>query len=171
MICGGALFAVLILLLCLKIDFLYQFVGRRLESFLRFVMLGDGGDASTTGRARLIDFGLNLFKVSPVYGHGIGTFKSLFSLTHGSWLTSADNNYVELLADVGIVGFLSYYVPLTIFLINNLPRITKSNIFIRFSVAGIVAFSCIDFATVWFFSKCGMFMLLIFYLITKFDFN
>lgn len=163
----GAVICALLLFLLLNVDFLYQFVGRRLETFLDFILFGTGGDASTTGRSRLIDYGMELFHDSPVLGNGVGTFESLFSLTHGSWQTSADNNYVELFADLGIVGFACYYIPLAIFLIHGLKDLTRKSIEVRFGVVGIISFCAIDFACVWFFSKCGMLMILFLYLLTR----
>ncbi len=167
MLIVGVAFAAIALFLCLNVDFLYQFVGRRLESFFQFVFWGGTGDASTTGRSRLIDFGMGLFQSSPINGHGIGTFESLFATTHGSWQTSADNNYVELLADTGIVGFALYYIPLAVFLVRWLKDLVSSGLEVKFAVSGVIAFSCIDFATVWIFSKCGMLMILFFYLLAK----
>lgn len=157
----GVVFAVL------NVDFLYQFIGRRLESFAQFVIWGGSGDASTTGRARLIEYGMGLFQGAPFTGNGVGTFEALFVTTHGSWQTSADNNYVELLADLGIVGFLLYYIPLAIFLIRNLKGITSASLEKQFAVSGMIAFAAIDFACVWFFSKSGMLIILYFYLMTK----
>ena len=151
----------------LNIDFLYQYLGRRIESFLQFAFAGGAGDASTEGRARLIDYGLDLFRSSPMLGQGVGSFEALFSTTHGSWQTSADNNYVELLADLGIPGFLAYYVPLVVFLVRRLRGITSASIDVQFAVSGIIAFATIDFACVWFFSKCGMLQILFFYLMAK----
>lgn len=159
--------SILVIVLCLKVDFLYQFVGKRLESFFSFIFTGEGGDASTTGRSRLIDFGLNLFRRSPVIGNGIGTFESLFSTTHGSWNTSADNNYVELLSDLGVMGFAAYYIPLILFLFHTAKGLLQKETEVKFAIAGIVAFSALDFATVWFFSKCGMLMILLFYLLVQ----
>lgn len=161
---GCTLVAGIVLFAVLNVDFLYQFIGRRLESFLQFVIWGNGGDASTTGRARLIDYGMTLFQQSPILGKGVGTFEQLFGTTHGSWQTSADNNYVELLADLGIVGFSLYYIPLLIFLGKNLRGLTKAPIEKIFGFSGIASFAAIDFACVWFFSKCGMLIILFFYL-------
>ena len=164
---GMGILFFLIVNFCLQIDFLYQYVGYRLESFIEFIFYGKEGDASTQGRARLIEYGLHLFYLSPVYGNGSGTFEALFSMTQGSWQTSADNNYVELLADTGIIGFLLYYIPLIVFIFHQLCGLAKAPLEITFALSGVISLASVDFATVWFFSKCGMLIILFCYLIAK----
>lgn len=67
------------------------------------VLAGHQKDASTTERLRLINAGLDLFSNSPILGIGIDNFK-IFNEHY------AHNNYIELLACVGMVGVATYYL-------------------------------------------------------------
>lgn len=149
--------------LVLHNTFLYAYVGHRIESFVEFVFAGGVGDSSTQGRQRLIGFASDLFSSSPLVGHGIDSFSTLFSTQPGAWPTSADNNYFQLLADLGVVGFLAYYVPLGIFLYGALQRISVRPLLTRFAVSCAIAMCLIDFASVWIFSKPGFLMLVLCY--------
>lgn len=160
-----ALFCIVVFVVfCIRIPFLYENIGRRLLSFATFFSEGKG-DESTVGRNRLIGYGLDLFRKSPFYGNGIDTFSSSFGYQHGSWDTSADNNYVELLADLGILGLLAYYIPLYGFLIKHAVGISIKSSIVKFAFSVLLSLSIIDFATVWIYSKCGMLAMLLCYLV------
>ena len=59
---------------------------------------------STAIRLDLFFKGISLFSVSPVLGHGIGSSSSLlFSKSY------FHNNYIQLLVEVGVLGFIFYY--------------------------------------------------------------
>ena len=49
-----------------------------------------------------------MFYEKPILGYGINNFVSKIGQRIGVW-TYAHNNYYEILADLGIVGFLIYY--------------------------------------------------------------
>lgn len=141
---------------CMTNEFLYSYIGVRLESFFNFALFGQAGDASTQGRVRLIDFGIQLFSGSPLCGNGISSFESAFMTQHASWDTSADNNFVEILADLGIVGFLMYYIPLAILLIRSVGKWNDISDIERYATLCLLSMCAIDFATVWLFAKVGM---------------
>lgn len=147
---------VLLLWLCMTNEFLYSYIGVRLESFFNFALFGEVGDSSTQGRARLIDFGMQLFSESPMIGNGISSFESVFMTQHAAWGTSADNNYVELLADLGITGLILYYVPLIVLLTKAIRNWHTASPLERYATLCLIAMCAVDFATVWIFSKVGM---------------
>ena len=63
---------------------------------------------STTYRMGMIKVGWQLFLSNPIVGNGInGTTYALHAA--GIPYTVLHNNYMEILADVGLIGFLSYY--------------------------------------------------------------
>lgn len=79
------------------------------DAFVRIInmtnfMQGDSeADMSTFERIGYIEIGWNDFLDSPILGYGIG---SASKLTGGTYF---HNNYIQLLAETGIVGFLLYY--------------------------------------------------------------
>ncbi|HZW28057.1 MAG TPA: O-antigen ligase family protein [Trueperaceae bacterium] len=58
----------------------------------------------TAKRSALIDDGLEVFRREPVFGHGLDQYRHV-----GSFTTYTHNNYVELLANLGVVGVVLYY--------------------------------------------------------------
>lgn len=59
----------------------------------------------TAKRSALIEDGLEVFEDAPVFGHGIDQYRYV-----GTFTTYTHNNYVELLANLGVVGLVLYYV-------------------------------------------------------------
>lgn len=162
-IIGSFVGLVTLYILITKVSFIYSFIGYRVEAFLNYIFFNGTGDASTRGRSWLIDYGMSLFAQSPIKGNGIGTFTPLFQNLHGSWSTSADNNYVELLSDLGILGFLTYYIPFYFLLLKTMNNIFQKDQYVKFAFCGLLSCAMIDYASVWFFSKCGMLMIVFFY--------
>jgi O-antigen ligase len=66
-------------------------------------LMGEGKEYSANERMELIEIGWEMFSQSPILGKGIHTVEYV---TKG-WYTH--NNYVELLATTGIIGFVIYY--------------------------------------------------------------
>ena len=92
-----------------KIPFLYNFIGKGLESILQF-MDNAAGDESAAGRMTRIQWGLTWFRKCPIYGYGIMNFNYLFSSVEKSTaMIVADNNYIEMLVNFGIIGVTVYY--------------------------------------------------------------
>lgn len=95
------------------------YLGRTNPEFLQRIVdgiatfLGDeaaNADTSALIRTALIDRAVELFAENPVLGIGMNNF-SYFSgdiNIYGGYMY-AHNNYVELLADFGVVGFVLYY--------------------------------------------------------------
>ncbi len=96
--------------LIMRIPLLYNIIGLRIEAmFLTFQTKSFGNTgASTAERGDMIRYAMKFFVSSPLFGHGINTFKSMYGQITGHF-AYAHNNYVELLADLGMVGFLLYY--------------------------------------------------------------
>lgn len=88
----------------------YDVMGRRVEDMMN-ILTGQTQGSEDISRVILIEYGLEWFKDNPVLGYGINNFRVLSNQTslflgHNFY---AHNNYVELLVDVGIVGFFIYY--------------------------------------------------------------
>ena len=103
-ICVAIIFVLIAFQLLLNIPFLYETVGHRLTTFI-------GGanviDISTRNREELMKFAINLWINHPIFGVGLNNF-SIFQTVGGSGYY-AHNNYLEILADLGIIGFMLYY--------------------------------------------------------------
>ena len=87
-------------------------------------MLGVDGtvqDGSTRMRMRMISVGWDYFKGHPYTGVGIGN-SNLITLQYIGRKTYLHNNFIELLASVGIFGFLLYYA-MYVYLIVGLYRV------------------------------------------------
>lgn len=87
-------------------DTLYQLFGYRLDNLVTlFSDEGNGRvDGSLVARQMLISIGIDTFFNNPIFGVGIGTFSNL-----NDWGYYAHNNYIELLATSGLIGFIGYY--------------------------------------------------------------
>lgn len=82
-----------------------------MESLL-FLFTGEAKtDASVTGRQALLDRAVEVFLEHPLFGVGIGNFRAYTKDLGGVAGYYAHNNFLELLADVGVVGTAFYYVP------------------------------------------------------------
>lgn len=87
---------------------LYLSIGRRFESFFNYFSDEGEVDASTLRRASFRKMGLEYFWEHPLLGNGIASFKSLYNRDFGIYLYS-HNNFIEILCNLGIIGFIIYY--------------------------------------------------------------
>ena len=88
-------------------------------------------------RQRFIGAAIDVWSDYPVLGCGIDCFRVInSSITGYDWY--AHNNFVELLADVGIVGFGIYYGGYAYALVNMLKRRNRQSISVVFLVVLII---------------------------------
>ena len=103
-----------VLLLLMVIVLLYNFgfleiVLGRLDKAL------SGNDMSTEMRQLYVEFGLEKFKESPIWGYGIEHFCLLFDGQYGA-MDSPHNNYIQVMTSFGIIGLIVWYKPFFKFL-------------------------------------------------------
>lgn len=99
----GALWAVM------NVPVLYNLVGYRLEGVIR-MLTGGKADASASTRMEFIQIGLDIFSDYPLAGVGLNNFSVVAYQDYGTYAqVYAHNTLVEILADLGLVGFISYY--------------------------------------------------------------
>ncbi|MDD3747065.1 MAG: O-antigen ligase family protein [Anaerostipes sp.] len=112
--------------LFLNVSFLYDMIGFRLVGFFSVFNHSINADASILARNNMVKTGLDLFKQYPVAGVGFGNFSYYYFHNYGGWAeVYAHNNYIEILSDTGLIGFvLYYYIPFSILfnLIKNWKR-------------------------------------------------
>jgi len=66
------------------------------------------GDSSTKWRVSFAELGLKVFFEKPIFGVGLDSFRDVVGRVYNSEHYS-HNNYIELLAGLGIIGFVLYY--------------------------------------------------------------
>lgn len=98
-------FAALVLFV-LSNSYMYNIIGDRVISFLGTIGVIESAkfDSSTSTRSQLIATAWQLFTEKPIFGWGYNITARVVPQHFYS-----HNNYVELLANNGIVGFLFYY--------------------------------------------------------------
>lgn len=116
-------------------------------------------DLSTFERVGLIEVGFNYFKEKILLGYGIG---SSTTLLHGTYF---HNNYVQLLVETGLVGFLLYYsMVLSLFV-----KIWKcrKNLKVALMISFMVIYFISDFNNTSYYSKTYFILLSICYVVYK----
>lgn len=116
--------SVAIVYLILYVPVLYNAIGYRLVSFFSFFGKNSSAnmeDLSTLSRISFLKDAINVFWANPIIGVGIDSFKYYNSFQF-SW---AECNYLELMADLGLVGLAVYYMP-HIYIIKTM-KIVKKN--------------------------------------------
>lgn len=105
----AAIFVVFAYLIVMTNTTLYNVIGHRLENLFSFMNTGHGGDGSLYKRNFYIVYAHELFARSPLIGNGFANFADLLYHEIDAGYIYAHNNYWEILADLGIVGFIIYY--------------------------------------------------------------
>lgn len=103
-------------------DFLYNAMGNRLENFVNFIFGKANDDLSSISRVSFLKDAYLTFIKNPIFGVGLDNFK-YFNTYSFVW---AENNFFELLADVGIIGFVLYYLPWLLVICNFLKTKGKN---------------------------------------------
>ena len=124
---------------------LYNVLGARIEKMFLALSGESGGDMSTKDRMLFAQVAFDIFKAHPILGLGLDNYRF-----HNYMGYYAHNNYLEIAADLGIIGLISYYWFLFKILINSLKKYRYSNyIFISIFVIIILI---MDVANVSYFS-------------------
>ena len=89
--------------------YLYNVIGRRLESFIETFSGNSNADLSYIERNYFIEKAKELFRMHPILGYGGDNFMSYMREIGYSHVAYSHNNYYELLSTLGIIGFLIYY--------------------------------------------------------------
>ena len=99
--------SIVIIFAIFQIDILYNSIGVRILSSLSifFPDIAVETDASTIARQYFLHAAWSVFKNHPLIGIGLDGFKFVNPYEH-AW---AENNFLELLADLGVIGTVIYY--------------------------------------------------------------
>lgn len=126
--------------LMMNVPIFYEILGSRFEDLLSF--LNDdvqSADASTIVRNKMIEGGLREWTATPIFGHGFDSFKVYNAVLTG-YTVYSHNNFVEMLYNGGLVGFVLYYGFYALILIKSLKNTKKLSPEARaFGVAAVVS--------------------------------
>jgi len=153
----SVLITITVLFILLKIDFIYKFIGYRIEPILDFIMGKEYEEGSMTTRIGFIQLAWQESFNSPIIGHGLHNF-SLLPKAYGTY---SHNNYTEILYSLGWLGLLVYYVPLfrlarRLFLFRSLDIFLFSTLF-----SLLLSILITDFFVVRYFSRDSIFFIII----------
>lgn len=95
----------------MTVDLLYDIIGHRIEDLINFTnnQYSSQEIGSLQLRDTFIEFAKVLFKRKPLTGNGFANFAVLIDLETNEKGLYAHNNYWEILADLGMIGFIVYY--------------------------------------------------------------
>ena len=85
---------------------IFAVVTERMEGLVNSITGKGTVDNSTLAREAMMEIGYKLFQESPILGVGLDNAR-VFNIKAGAYL---HNNYAELAADLGIIGFVLYYI-------------------------------------------------------------
>ncbi len=91
--------------LVMNIEQLYNVLGNRIEKMFFALTNQNGGDMSTMDRMDFAKSAYEVFKKHPIFGIGLDNYRY-----YNSMMYYAHNNYLEITADLGIIGLILYYI-------------------------------------------------------------
>lgn len=128
--------------LLMNVPGLYEVIGHRFESLLGLIG-SSTEDGSTINRNNLLKQAFEVWTSHPILGVGFNNFPVVQTVQAGYYY--AHNNYLELLADLGVVGFLCFYVNYVRIIRLKIDRDNQLHIFLK-SIFFMIAF--VDLAVV-----------------------
>lgn len=138
LVCAWLLYSAL-----LNVPLLYDTVGHRFESLFDYTTgISQTSDASTMERARMRERAYELWLEAPLFGHGFDAFSQI-----GGWGVYSHCNYLELLCNQGIIGFLFYYA-FWLYLLVQLIRAKSNHPLMRFFIGLLACFLIYDYGAV-----------------------
>ena len=154
-----------ILMLIFYNNSLYNAIGKRVASFLSYSVedISVDTDASTLTRSYLLKSATSVFLENPIVGVGIDGFK----YTNPNLMIWAENNFLELLADVGIIGFSIYYSLYSYIFVKTLKRIKYRNFKDIMIMIVLMCFIMVDFSMVSYSSSTLQFYLAFIFAVNK----
>jgi O-antigen ligase len=102
-----AIVAFLLIRWMISLD-VFSGIDERMQGLIALVTGKGTVDHSALVRLNYIHLGIDIFKKNPIFGIGMGNARIYAASVYGSD-AYLHNNYVELLANGGIVGFIIYY--------------------------------------------------------------
>lgn len=139
---------------------------KRLQMSINSVT-GEGKvDSSTEIRTILIKTGIEQFLKNPILGVGIGN-SSYITMESIGRPTYLHNNFVELLATTGIIGFALYYLVYFYIIINCIKLLNKKNKYINMVLIIFITNLILEYGVVSYYSKSTYIYILLGLIVTE----
>ncbi|MGI6735412.1 MAG: O-antigen ligase family protein [Bacilli bacterium] len=127
---------------------IFKGVIHRIQKMLEVLLYGNTAqDGSTTKRLEFIIEGIVLFFKKPLFGYGADNFRVIIAPILGV-STYSHNNYIELLVNGGIIGFLLFYFSYFVLILEAFSKKLD-----KFLLIIMILFLIADMATVSLYSK------------------
>lgn len=149
--CGIALLAIATVLFIASTG-IFDTTIERFSSMFDVSRTGQIRDGSANERANMIKIGLISFTDKPFWGYGL-TGSGIITQRYLGWNTYLHNNYVEILASSGIIGFILYYGFYAYLLIKMLLRLKEKSMIIVFGFSTLFIQLVLEVAVVSYYSK------------------
>lgn len=139
--------------LTFKVDFIYKTIGFRIEAIYKEILYKeDSKEGSFNIRKDMIDRGIEYFKEKPLLGHGVSNYRYLYNLDMGKE-TYSHNNYIELLVNNGVIGFLTYYSFFFIVILRAICKYRVSDLnweqnYYLFNICMLICMFILDFGSI-----------------------
>ncbi|MDU6807960.1 MAG: O-antigen ligase family protein [Clostridium sp.] len=146
---------------------MFSMINERMDGLIALVTGKGEIDHSSWLRKEYINTGMNQFYKTPLIGIGMGNARILISNYYGH-NAYVHNNFVELLTNGGIIGFISYYAIHMYILVSLIKRGIKKNPynFICFLITGLLL--VMDYGAVSYYSKSTYFYFMFIFLQLKY---
>lgn len=141
----------------------FSAVNERMSGLIALITGKGKIDSSSVKRAAYIQIGIEQFLRTPIIGIGIGSTGALLQQYYGLD-TYLHNNFVELLASGGIIGFLIYYSIHMHLLYEYFKYRRKEDPYLVLCVVFLIIQLIMEYGMVSYYSKTTYFYFLIFFL-------
>lgn len=131
---------------------MFSTVFERFQMFTNSITGQGKVDNSTQIRTTFVKAGLEQFFKTPILGVGIGNSGYITEKAIG-WSTYLHNNYVELLATTGIIGFCLYYSVYFYIIINCIKMLKTKNKYINVVLIIFLSNMILEYGMVSYYSK------------------
>ena len=158
----GILFLVIMFTFLSKLS-IFEGATNRLNSMFAGFKNTKEADSSTLTRLKMIEIGMSEFKNHPILGIGMNNILPIIKLQLGT-NSYSHNNYVDLLAGGGLIGFVLYYYMYIYILFNLFKYRNKNKSIFRISIVLIFAMLVTDYGHVTYYSKMQWFYIMVHFL-------
>ncbi len=131
-----------------SVPVVYEALGRRVERLVQY-MTGEGaGGYSELERQFYREYAYTMWLQKPVFGWGLNQFAAQMQAIGYSHVAYSHNNYCELLACLGLVGFVLYYAYLICMGIRLVKYRHTGNELVPLAIAMLVVMAINDYGMV-----------------------
>ena len=132
---------------------LFSLLGERIDKLFKELSTGSGVDHSAHIRSQMIKAGWRMFLNNPIGGVGMGNASFVVLSDLGVVWGYLHNNYIEMLANGGIIGFAIYYSIYAVLFVNLLKRKAFRFSAGRLALVILITQLFVDYGTVSYYSK------------------